>query len=98
MFIKNFQLINYKIYKNIQFAFELTYPNTWRAREEKSGRVEMRNYYNPYLDQPIDYKDFSIVYQKNGNPEKLSVENYLLKNTFWTIDLKSKENINTKTF
>lgn len=83
---------NYEVYKNIQFAFELTYPDTWRVREE-SGEIRLRNHYNPILDKPIEPKDFSIIYQKSENPEGLNSENWLLKNSFWTTYSKSKEYI-----
>ena len=81
---------SYEIYKNLQFAFELTHPSTWRVREESEG-VRLRNHYNPILDLPIEPKDFTISYQKDENPQKLSVENWLAKNTFWTTFSKSKE-------
>jgi hypothetical protein len=79
----------YNTYKNVQFAYELTYPSNWRVREE-SDTVLLRNYYNPILDLPENAKDLSVSIMEGKNPKQLTIKNWFTEkyNDFWTADSK----------
>lgn len=66
----------YKVYKNTQFAFELSYPSSWRVRENGDG-ITIRNYYNSILDKPVTPIDIEVTYMKDKNPSELSLEEWL---------------------
>jgi hypothetical protein len=65
-----------KLYKNIQYGFEITHPSTWRARD-RSGGTNLRNHSNPSLDKPIDSIDLNISYLPDKNPEQQSIDDWI---------------------
>lgn len=71
-------LSNWKIYKNIQYSFEISYPLTWFLVEEGGG-VTVKNYKDLEFKEskfPITIK---IQYYKDANLGELSPQDYFLK-------------------
>lgn len=83
-----------KVYKNVQFSFELTLPDTWRARQDGSV-VSLKNYYNSTLDFPIDPLDINVYYLKDKNPDQLTINEWLKvdSNSVYITNENSLENV-----
>lgn len=87
--------VSWKTYSNVQFAYELTYPGTWRVIEETGNMVTLRNY-NTLLDAPTDQIIMYIRYKKDDNPEQVSLDEWLKidSHDVYVSDAKSQQKIN----
>lgn len=65
---------SWSTYKNAQFAFEVSYPPGWRARESAQG-VLIRNYTG--ATPPKKPVDIDFRYFQNDNPRVLSPGDYI---------------------